>query len=968
MSKLITRIKRLALALCLATPVVSWAAPTATAVWRSNLGQSYTIGGNTYALTIPSNDTKASGVLNQDGTVTLTNEWTGLAAPYFDLSATGTENVSVLVKFSGLSIPASGDYGTSLAGVLDSDGNEVGAYVQSGETSLCAFYMASNATSPTQIRINDSDDAVVADGYMLFSYSASSGVKAYVGGTIETLIGGEKTGYNYSDRTISRLLIGGDNGKYYNPNGFTIEDVAVFVGSYLSNDDVAEYVFPTVTVDPEITTMSDLNTKVASLDNEFLYFSSAASVTLDAEPETATQTFLQSDNWKGTVLIRDVEKLDINPTIYGNKNSTLKLSGVSGYFAKAQYPSNVTPQIELENSETEGKEYGFKQTNGYSFNSKGAYAYVNTPKLKGSGTLWGAWNGRAFYVVGDYSEFTGVLKLDTGDVVWLGVSLPETVSAVEAEVLQKYIRLGGTIPANVADWTADAYDGTVRLTTAISSEDSYKGTFLQNSKWKGTCQLAWNPGSGAFDIVNYGNANSVIEITTNFGPYPTQNGGNAAANFAGEIRIAEGVTWTVSNGWDNKTTTFAKLSGGGTLTVNGTTSSSTAIPYTITTLEGFTGTLAGGRGQFTIGTIVSSVEPTPGTKLVNCTTTNAPVLDNTVVRYNNADVTDIELEFKAGDGIYVAETVVNVASITVSDEVYYYASLTGEDGAIANSMSGSRVITLLANVNEAYELASDGRLKVALAGYTWTGLTAPTGYQINAAYSEATGVTTYTCVEIFVAKARIGTTEGQNEYASVDAALEAVLSLNMAVGTVVYVLDENYARSSTSATLQQYFTWNGSASPRTWTRKATTNGEGSQTVAAGSALDACNAVTVLPTNSDVENALQGYSYASYFQKTAKDNGDGTWTVTVALSAAQVFEGTASETAALTATLDGVLDDEAESVTFTAKNGLYYSILSGTEPGDVTTEGTRVLATEGSVTLEKPATGNFFKIAVHTAAE
>ena len=86
MSKLITQIKRFALALCLATPIVSWAAPTATAVWRSNLGQSYTIGGNTYALTIPSNETKASAVLNQDGTVTVTNEWTGLSAPYFDLS------------------------------------------------------------------------------------------------------------------------------------------------------------------------------------------------------------------------------------------------------------------------------------------------------------------------------------------------------------------------------------------------------------------------------------------------------------------------------------------------------------------------------------------------------------------------------------------------------------------------------------------------------------------------------------------------------------------------------------------------------------------------------------------------------------------------------------------------------------------------------------------------------------------
>ena len=745
MKTLITRIKRLALALCLATPIVSWAAPTATAVWRSNLGQSYTIGGNTYALTIPSNDTKASGVLNQDGTVTLTNEWTGLAAPYFDLSATGTENVSVLVKFSGLSIPASGDYGTSLAGVLDSDGNEVGAYVQSGETSLCAFYMASNATSPTQIRINDSDDAVVADGYMLFSYSASSGVKAYVGGTIETLIGGEKTSYNYSNRTISRLLIGGDNGKYYNPNGFTIEDVAVFVGSYLSNDDVADYVFPTVTIDPEITTMSALNTKVAALDNEFLYFTSAASVTLDAEPESATQTFLQSA-WNGTVLIKDVEKLNINPTIYGNSNSTLKLSGVSGYFAKSQYPSNVTPQIELENSETEGKEYGFKQTNGYSFNSNGAYAYVNTPKLKGSGTLWGAWNGRAFYVVDDYSEFTGVLKLDTGDVVWLGVSLPETVSDVEAEVLQKYIRLGGTIPANVASWTADAYDGTVRLTTSISSEDSYKGTFLQNSKWKGTCQLAWNP-TGKFDIVNYGNANSTIEISSTFSALPTQNGGNAAANIAAAVKVTG--DWTVSDGWTDQTTTFAKLSGAGTLTVNGKTNAgqTSAIPYTITTLEGFTGTLAGARGQFTIGTIVSSVEPTPGTKLVNCTTTKEPVLTNTKVTYGGTEQ-DVELEFKTGDGIYVKAVAYVVFQVEQGeafvDVTNYYSTVATAIGA-AKALKKTVVLVAQPDEEDTYEISVGDVINVKKGDFSFDGIIFPTGAQYNNTTTETAGVTTYKC-------------------------------------------------------------------------------------------------------------------------------------------------------------------------------------------------------------------------------
>ena len=50
--------------------------------------------------------------------------------------------------------------------------------------------------------------------------------------------------------------------------------------------------------------------------------------------------------------------------------------------AASKLVENGTPQIELENSETEGKEYGFKQTNGYSFNSKGAQGEGQETKAK----------------------------------------------------------------------------------------------------------------------------------------------------------------------------------------------------------------------------------------------------------------------------------------------------------------------------------------------------------------------------------------------------------------------------------------------------------------------------------------------------------------------------------------------------------------------------------------------------------
>ena len=60
---------RLFAAFALALPLAAMAAPNATAVWRSNLGQSYTIGGNTYAVT------PRDGTLNQDGTITVSSTW-----------------------------------------------------------------------------------------------------------------------------------------------------------------------------------------------------------------------------------------------------------------------------------------------------------------------------------------------------------------------------------------------------------------------------------------------------------------------------------------------------------------------------------------------------------------------------------------------------------------------------------------------------------------------------------------------------------------------------------------------------------------------------------------------------------------------------------------------------------------------------------------------------------------------------
>ena len=448
------------------------------------------------------------------------------------------------------------------------------------------------------------------------------------------------------------------------------------------------------------------------------------------------------------MFIKDQNIVNLNPTIYGNQNSTLKLSGVSGHWGAAVYEKTATPAIELEDSETEGREYGYFASNGYSFYSQGAYYYVHTPELKGSGTYKANTTGNgALFVADKFDNFTGKLDLD-GKTVWLGTGAP-TKSVDTWNNLVNFpgtVRLGSTIPANYSTWNVpNGYKGTVVLTAAASEQ--YQVNFLTSSTWKGTCQLDWNA-TGKLDIVNYGNANSVVEIVTAFGPYPTQNGGTDGAEFDGEIKLS--ADWTINNGWTGEgyRTTFAKLSGSGTLTVNGGSGGvGEPIPYTITRLEGFTGTIAGTRGKFTIGTIVVATEPTPGTKLVNFTTANAPVLDSTKVVYNNAEQ-DVELEFKAGDGIYVKAVAYVVfqqeSGQSFIDVTNYYSTVSNAIDA-AKAMKKTVVLIAQPEATDTYNISAGETINVKKGEFTFDGIIFPEGAQYNNTTTEIAGVTQYKC-------------------------------------------------------------------------------------------------------------------------------------------------------------------------------------------------------------------------------
>ena len=282
-------VKALAMAIAAALCAPLAYAVTPTAVWSGNLGQSYTIDGKRYAFTI----NPGTGTFNQDGTLTVTNAWTGYPSPYINISANGATSVSVLVKFSGLSLPVTSDSGVCIADMADSDDNEVGAYVAKGSSHLSAFYITDNAI--TQTDLNGSDNAVVESGYMLYSYSTTGGVKAYMGSSMDNLIGGKVESYKFGNgRTISRVSIGGDaQGKYYDPAGFTIEGVALFVNEFYSASDVVNYEFPAKIYSSDVN-VSTINSDFPNASEIDVYLDDGVTVTGDTT-FTATKVNFHCD-------------------------------------------------------------------------------------------------------------------------------------------------------------------------------------------------------------------------------------------------------------------------------------------------------------------------------------------------------------------------------------------------------------------------------------------------------------------------------------------------------------------------------------------------------------------------------------------------------------------------------------------------------------------------------------------------
>lgn len=606
------------------------------------------------------------------------------------------------------------------------------------------------------------------------SYGNSAGTAYYVDGVkIDSNSNLKSSGFGPQGIVLGGVDTTG-NGMFYPMVGMKITAIAFFSG-IMTDDEVAAFKFPS---DGTPLAISDLNGLTAEggagtgdVDKSF-----TSIVTADVLPTEATAAFLKDSSWLGVV---DIDGLTLGTTPlseFGNANSTIFLSG-----------DGVTVDSLADNVTFAGILAG-----------DGALNVTATPdsqmslNLTGDATAFAgditiATGGKARVVFGSQNIAGNNNCLVVGTDATVTVASGKTWTAPAGFVIKGNATVNGTL------------SGTVYGDTGVITVTKNQACTVAAS-WTGTVKVAYNPGNVRIKLADYGsNANAKIEIVGDangaFGAFPaTDWSAGDVPSITAPVNLT--ANWTVSDGWaaQNKVTTFAKLSGSGTLTVTGGNGGAgDPIYYTITTLENFTGTLAGARGKFTIGTIVASSEPTSGAKLVNCTTTNAPVLDDTKVTYNGAEQ-DVALEFKAGDGIYVAVPTVTITVPTVDNTT---VTVTADGVAVSPTEEGGI----------RYEVADGAAIVVtyaAAAGYVIDG---PATYEFTASEGSALKPTGTSAVQ-YAALVSDGTTHSR-----VSDALTYVYML-MPTNLTVTVTDATW---EDNGTYDDYFVWDSNV--RTYTPK-----------------------------------------------------------------------------------------------------------------------------------------------------
>ena len=310
--------------------------------------------------------------------------------------------------------------------------------------------------------------------------------------------------------------------------------------------------------------------------------------------------------WQGTLWVKNTTFTGVVPNTMANANSTLRLSGVVGYFNNGGSKQTCDGTLELEN---DSYSYAFSVSDGYSTSGITVFA-----KLKGSGLLGvQSANIAQRYVFKDASEFTGTFNLAARTLrVILGDG--ESLSPDEGTIT---IVSGATATvASGKTWTANTggfrVEGTLNVngTLASSASAAIKGSgtvvstgklpsvsgsaWWQNTGWEGTLWIK----SVAISELNsnlYGNEGSTLKFTGVTG-YFAQSHVNTVPI---ELEDSDStVAFKYNNGWGGELLTFSELKGTGTLQ---TSSAGDGGTIWVKKWGAFTGVMNLGKKQVVMG-------------------------------------------------------------------------------------------------------------------------------------------------------------------------------------------------------------------------------------------------------------------------------------------------------------------------------------------------------------------------------
>ena len=416
-------------------------------------------------------------------------------------------------------------------------------------------------------------------------------------------------------------------------------------------------------------------------------------------PQYTVQLLCQQSTWAGTLFIHDVDiNSAINLTLLGNANSTVRFNNAGCAFTTGSTTAHAIKALEI-------------GPNGLDFiGNYSAGTFTFPCALTGTGMLKIAAkdsaNGTDHKVVkftGDVSGFTGSISFDAdancavyfGEAAGNGncisvaagssvtVAAGKTWTAPSGFVVQGSMIVNGTLNAG----TEKLYgSGTITFNAATSLivADTWTGTYNANFK-------AAN--NAIFYIPVNASATTVINgVNGEFGGYPKF--GTGAPNVAGPVTL--NANWTINDGWSGTgyATTFAKLSGSGNLTVNGSSSGTETIYYSITELENYKGTLGGNRGGFTIGKVNVAAAPADGECVVaTAIGANGSINDNVPLFVAGVDSGKV-LEYKAdganGAGLYVKASASSDVTFTFElGEGVLGVNWTAAGGSASSDLTGT---------------------------------------------------------------------------------------------------------------------------------------------------------------------------------------------------------------------------------------------------------------------------------------